>query len=189
VKDKSAKVIPQRVRRSARPLERLDMYLPRLGAILLLMFSSAVSAQNEKVRGTYDLIVAKVKADSPAYREFDGVFTSTFVATDYEALARQLLLGAVDLGGIGDDGVTYMWSAIHATLYKLSEVPNGGASLIRLLEDERLPFDAGESLTLCDAMLRRGREMLPLLAKVSKRSVEWARQCSNLIAEGRKTAF
>jgi len=168
------------------------MYLPRLGAILLLIFSSAVSAQSEKVRGTHDLIVAKVNADSPAYREFDGVFASTFVAADYEALARQLLLDALDLAGrgIGDDGVTYMFSAIHAALYKLSEVPNGGASLIRLLEDERLPLhDGGESLTLCDAMLLRGREMLPLLAKVSKRNVKWARRCSNLIVEGRKTAF
>jgi hypothetical protein len=168
------------------------MNLPRLGAVLLIIVSSAVSAQSEKGRSTYDSIAAKVDADSPAYREFDGVFASTFVAADYEALARQLLLDALDLGGrgIGDDGVTYMWSAIHATLYKLSEVRDGGASLISLLEDERLPLhDGGESLTLCDAMLHRGREMLPLLAKVSKRNVEWARRCGKLIAEGRKTAF
>jgi len=168
------------------------MYLPRLGAVLLLIISTAGSAQSEQVRGTYDLIAAKVESDSPAYREFNGVFTSTFVAADYEALARQLLLDALNLGnrGIGDDGVTYMWSAIDATLYKLAEVSNGGASLIRLLEDERLPLhDGAPSMTLCDAMLRRGREMLPLLAKVSKRNVEWARRCSNLIVEGRKTAF
>ena len=140
------------------------------------------------MRSTYDSIVAKTKADSPAYREFDGVFPSTFVATDYEALARLLLLECLHLKGIGDDGFTHIFGAIHAALYKLSAVPDGGASLIRLLEDERLPFDAGESLTLCDAMLRRGREMLPLLANVSKKR-EWAQRCSKLIAEGRKTAF
>jgi hypothetical protein len=164
------------------------MYLPRLAAVLLLVLSGAVTAQSEKVRGTYDLIVARAKASSPAYRQFDGVFPASFVAVDYEALARQLLLDGLDGPELGDDGLTFKLGAIHAALYKLSKVPNGGASLIRLLEDERLPFGGGESMTLCDAILQRGREMLPLLAAASARR-ELANWCSNLITEGRKSAF
>jgi hypothetical protein len=164
------------------------MYLPRLAATILLILSGTVAAQDGKVRDTYNLIVANAKARSPAYQEVNRLFPSTFVAADYEAIARQLMLDGLDLAELSDEGLTYKWSAVHAAFYKLSEVPKGDASLMRILEDERLPLDAGESLTLCDAILRRGREMLPLLAKVSKRR-NLAQLCSRLIAEGRSTAF
>ena len=53
---------------------------------------------------------------------------------------------------LGEEGLIYKRYAIQSSLYKLSEVPNGGPSLIRLLEDKRLPFRGDEHNTLrCDA--------------------------------------
>ena len=140
------------------------------------------------MRGTYDLILANAKARSTAYSQIDRIIPSTFVAADYEELTRLLLLDKLDMKELGEEGLIYKRYAIQSSLYKLSEVPNGGPSLIRLLEDKRLPFRGDDAQTLCDAMLRRGEEMLPLLAGVSKRK-EVARRCSYLIEEGRKTAF
>jgi hypothetical protein len=165
------------------------MALPRLLAAFLLCTPAALAGDAGKVRETYGVIVANSKARSPAYREVETLFPSSFVAADYEELTRLLILDGLDLVHLGDAGLTYKWSAIHAALYKLSVVPEGGHSLVRLLEDERLGWDAGESLTLCDAMLKRGSEMLPLLARVSARNAEWARHCSELIAAGHRTAF
>jgi hypothetical protein len=164
------------------------MSLPRLFVFLILaVFGTATSGEGS-VADTYNAIVAKAKARSPDYQQVEQLFPASFVELDFESLARRLMLDGLDLDELGEAGVVYKWSAIDAALYKLSEMPDGGHALVRIMESEDLPIRDSQSATLCDAMLRKGKEMLPLLAKATKRR-ELARWCSGLIVEGRKSAF
>lgn len=159
-----------------------------LAMLLLLIATGAVAAESKQVTAVVNAVINGAKSKNADYRTIESVFPKTLVARDYEAITRQLMLDKLDLEDIGDKGVTYKSSAIHHAMHTLGSIQDGAKSIIRLWEDEELLWDGARSLELCDAAVRRGKEMMPLLSKVSKNQ-EDAKRCMEHIVNGHKTAF
>ncbi|HTE42143.1 MAG TPA: hypothetical protein VK629_15060 [Steroidobacteraceae bacterium] len=157
-----------------------------LSASLLVMAAEACADAKEAAR-VFTSIISGAKAKRTDYDALKKMYASTLTVEDHESIARNLLLDPLSYDQIGDAGVAWKENALVISLYKLSELPSGDAALLRLLDDKKIVWNDNTSLTLCDAIVRRRRDMLPGLRKATNK--EPANQCAAHIRAGHKTAF
>lgn len=155
----------------------------------LLALASSPKADEISAAKAFERVVALARAEPTKCEQPAKLIPSNFSSSDYELLILKIKLSRLRLGENSDSGLTCVESAMDHSIYKLASLPDGGKALIRLLENSSLLWDGAHSLTLCDAMVRRGKPMLPLLEKVASRNRYWALRCSEKIQNGYKTAF
>ena len=153
---------------------------------LLFVAFSGAHAGEAAVSSTVELVIANAKRHADYLRVSD-VFAKNLTVDDYGQIARRLLLDRNDLEQLGDSGVTYKYAAVDFALAKLGELPGGAPFITAIADDDRITVDGAISTSICDAAVRRGNEMLPLLQGMKNRS--FADHCSEIIRAGRKTAF
>jgi hypothetical protein len=153
---------------------------------LVVVAASTALAGEQAITSTVELVIANAKSHAD-YKKVSDAFVGSLTVEDFGIIARRLLIDRNDLEQLGDSGVTYKFAAVDFALAKLGEMPGGGPLIIDIADDERITIDGAISLSVCDAAVRRGPEMLPLLQHAKNRS--WATYCSELIRAGRKTAF
>ncbi len=157
-----------------------------LSLCLLGLATEAIADAREATR-VFTAILNGAKAKRTDYDALPKLFPVALTAEDHELIARRLLLDPLSYDQIGDAGVAWKENAMLISLYKLAELPAGDAALLRLLDDKAIAWNESTSLTLCDAIVRRGRDMLPGLSKAANKAP--ATQCAAHIRAGRKTAF
>jgi hypothetical protein len=155
---------------------------------LLLLGSGNSLCDMRSVHAVVNTVMEHAKSNKMEVHRIESLFPKSLNAGDYEEIARQLKSNKFDLEQIGGNGVEFKVSAIEFAVGKLSEPPNGAASIIRLWEDKNLTWDGAGSLDLCNAALRRGKEMKHLLQRVS-RGKDAADRCLAHIVKGDKTAY
>jgi hypothetical protein len=156
---------------------------------ILIGFSLGVEAHGISVDETFGHIVALAKHDPRSCAQSASQLPGSFKASDYESLFIKLRLSRLDFEDLGEEGVACLENARNRSLYQLARMPGGDRALVRLLENRSLRWDGANSLTLCDAIVRRGKSMLPVLATVTSKNKAWARRCGNLIEQGYPTAI
>ena len=159
-------------------------------SLFLLLFAtlSFTAAGATKIDAIVNAVLVSAKSKNPDPQKVPSLFPSSLTATEYEEIVRRLKLDRLDLEQIGDKGLTFKLDAIHHALHALGNIPNGGEAVVRLWEDGHLLWDGADSLELCDVAVRRGKEMLPLLSKVTRRK-DYAKRCMKFIRNGYTTAF
>jgi len=153
---------------------------------MLLTLSSACAAA-DRVTSIVDAVISKAKARTHFALVLEVVPGDLNVA-EYREIARRLMLDRNDLEQLGDDGVNYKEAAIDYALIRLSRLPDGGQEIVAIADDPTILVDGARSLSLCDAAVHRGREMIPLLEGMKVRK-EWGVVCAGNIRAGRKSAF
>jgi hypothetical protein len=156
---------------------------------ILLSFASYAEAHGTSVGKAYQNLVALAKKNPQDCAQVATRLARNFTTGDYESLVVKLKLSGLDLADVGGEGVTCLENAKDRTLYQLAGVPGGDIALVRLLEHQSLRWDGAESHTLCDAMVRVGKPMVPLLEKIKSKNRAWAHRCSDVIKSGANTAF
>lgn len=156
---------------------------------ILLSFAPGAEAHGASVGKVYQNLIALAKTNPQDCAQVAARLARNFTTGDYESLVVELKLSGLDFEDVGGGGVTCLENAKDRLLYQLADSPEGDKALIRLLENQALRWDGAESLTLCDAMVRRGKPMVPLLAKIKSKNRAWARRCSDVIKSGANTAF
>jgi len=156
---------------------------------ILLSFASYAEAHGTSVGKAYQNLVALAKTNPQDCAQVAIRLARNFTTGDYESLVVKLKLSGLDFEDVGGEGVACLENAKDGIIYQLADLPEGGKALIRLLENESLRWDGAESLTLCDAVVRRGKPMVPLLEKIKSKNRVWARRCSDVIKSGANTAF
>ncbi|MDR7298876.1 hypothetical protein J2X16_004244 [Pelomonas aquatica] len=155
----------------------------------LLALTLSANADGIRVTKTFDRVVALARAEPTKCEQPAKLIPSTFSSSDYELLILKIQLSGLGLKEFSDGGRTCLEGAMDHSIYRLASLPDGGKTLIRLLENSSFLWDGARSLTLCDAMVRRGNPMALLLEKVTSKNRHWALRCSEKIRNGYKTAF
>lgn len=156
---------------------------------ILLSFAPGAEAHGASAGKVYQNLVALAKTNPQDCAQVVTRLAQSFTTGDHESLVVKLKSSARDFGDVGGGGITCLESAKDRLLYQLADLPEGDKALIRLLENQSLRWDGAESLTLCDAMVRRGKPMLPLMEKIRSKNRTWAHRCSDVIKSGANTAF
>ena len=109
-----------------------------------------------------------------------------FTNKELYQLAIELKLADWDLDRYGALGVGYIENAFIYCLYELAKRNEGEIQLIALLENRKLGWDAGHSLILGDAIVKRGAQCIPLLQELPD-SIPHKFRYIELIEQGTKT--
>ena len=151
----------------------------------MLLALSTACAGNDRAASTAALVISRAKAHAD-YRQVSAAFPQDLSVAEYDNITRLLMLDTADTE-LGDEGVTYREAAIDYSLVQLSALPGGGPIIVAIADDAQILVDGARSISLCDAAIRRGREMLPLLEMMALRK-DWGTQCAGHIRAGRKSA-
>jgi hypothetical protein len=137
--------------------------------LLMLTTSGLAASDSQQAEAVVRSVLSEAASQNADYRRVASLFPTSLVADDYQAIIKALMLNKLDLEQIGGKGVDVKWQAIDHAIYALGSIPKGGPAIIRLWTDKQLRWDGAASLELCDAAVRRGKEMLPLLEKLARK--------------------
>lgn len=151
----------------------------------VLLALSVAYAGDDRAALTVALVMSRAKANAD-YLQVSKSFPIDLTVTELDSITRRLMLDVSDRV-LTDEGVTYREAAIDYSLAQLAALPGGGPIIVAIADDAKTPVDGARSISLCEAAIRRGREMLTLLEGMKLRK-DWGARCAEHIRAGHKSA-
>lgn len=159
-------------------------------AIVILLTSGLSVAKGANVTATavFERIVSNSLVEGEIKKFSSKQIPKGFTNEQFYQLARQLKLYDWDLETHGVHGINYIENAFTFCLYELAKKDGGEVQLINLLKDKSLGWDAGHSLMLGDAIVKKGAPCLPLLSPL-RQDIVHVSHYIQLIEQGAKTSI
>ncbi len=163
----------------------------RILTYIALICTTALHSFGEKnkeatVTTVFEQILSNAQSVEERKNKSSNQIPHDFTNEKLYQLAVRLKSANWDLDTYGDKGITYIETAFSFCLYELSQRTGGENHLVALLENRKLGWDAGHSIILGDAIVKRGKPCLPLLRALSD-GIPHKSRYIDLIEKGIKT--